>query len=50
MNQPASSDPPRALSTRGWAAPAPLAHPPHRSPARTAATTALTAPLAASSS
>ena len=34
MSQPASSDPPRALSGRAWVAPAPLGHPPHRSPAR----------------
>ena len=34
MSQSASSDPPRALGARDWVAPAPLAHPPHRSPAR----------------
>lgn len=34
MSQSGSSDPPRALGARDWAAPAPLAHPPHRSPAR----------------
>ena len=31
MSQSASSDPPRALGARDWVAPAPLAHPPHRS-------------------
>ena len=34
MSQSASSDPPRALGARDWVAPAPLAHPPHRSLAR----------------
>jgi hypothetical protein len=33
MSQPACPDPARALSARDWPAPAPPAHPQHRSPA-----------------
>jgi hypothetical protein len=44
MNQPARPDPARAPRARDWPAPAPPAHPQHRSPARRRITTACPAP------
>ncbi len=40
MSQPAHPDPARALRARDWPAPAPPAHPQHRSPGRRRITTA----------
>ena len=44
MSQPAPPDPACTLSARDWPAPAPPAHPHHRSPARRRLTTARLAP------
>jgi hypothetical protein len=44
MSQPACPDPARALRARDWPAPAPPAHPQHRSPARRRITTACLTP------
>ena len=44
MSQPARPDPARAPRARDWPAPAPPAHPQHRSPARRRITTARPAP------